>query len=123
MRRIVLALCISTLLAILAAAQQAPPNAPLAQAPGTIRVGTQLVVETVIVKDRNGNAIQGLTTSDFTLTEDGVPQTISFVEFQHLEDSGNGAPPAPPPSTPAVATAPPTTAGQISPGRVGDTRY
>ena len=48
------------------------------------RTGTRLVVETVSVKDKDGKPIEGLTAKDFTLTEDGEPQTISFVEFQRL---------------------------------------
>ena len=39
---------------------------------------TQLVVETVSVKDKNGKAIEGLTAKDFVVTENGQPQTISF---------------------------------------------
>src|ERR1035437_9979131 len=44
----------------------------------TISVTTRLVVEAVVVKDKKGKPIDGLTTKDFTITEDGVPQKISF---------------------------------------------
>ncbi|HEY4357074.1 MAG TPA: VWA domain-containing protein, partial [Acidobacteriaceae bacterium] len=50
----------------------------------TLTVRTQLVVETVVVKDKQGKSIDGLTAKDFTLTEDGVPQTIKFAEHQTL---------------------------------------
>lgn len=50
----------------------------------TLTVRTQLVVETVVVKDKQGKSIDGLTAQDFTLTEDGVPQKIKFVEHQKL---------------------------------------
>jgi VWFA-related protein len=50
----------------------------------TLTAGTQLVVETVTVKDKKGNPIDGLTAKDFTVTEDGVPQAIRFSEHQKL---------------------------------------
>ena len=68
-----------------AAAQQIGQNAPLgAKGTATIRVSTQLVVETVSVKDKKGNPIGGLTAKDFAVTENGVPQAISFCEHQEL---------------------------------------
>src|SRR5271154_1936000 len=87
MRRIISVLCVLTICVLIAAAQQPQPNAPSAQAPPTIRVGTQLVLETVSVKDKNGSPIEGLTPKDFILTEDGVQQTISFAEFQRIQGS------------------------------------
>ena len=42
-------------------------------------VKVQLVVEAVVVKDKQGNPIRGLTAKDFTVTEDGVPQTIKLL--------------------------------------------
>ncbi|HLY60998.1 MAG TPA: VWA domain-containing protein [Terriglobia bacterium] len=69
----------------LAAPQQIGQNAqPDVKATATIKASTQLVVETVVVKDKKGNPIQGLTAKDFTVTEDGAPQTISFCEYQEL---------------------------------------
>src|SRR6201992_1715592 len=50
----------------------------------TLTVRTQLGVKTVVVKDKQGKSIEGLTAQDFTLTEDGVPQKIRFVEHQKL---------------------------------------
>jgi len=50
----------------------------------TMQVHSQLVVETVSVKDKQGKTIEGLTAKDFTVTEDGVPQKIRYVEFQTL---------------------------------------
>src|SRR6185437_8226119 len=50
----------------------------------TMSVSTKLVVEAVNVKDKQGKSISGLTAKDFTVTEDGVPQHVSFCEFQQL---------------------------------------
>src|ERR1035437_735450 len=52
----------------------------------TISVTTRLVVEAVVVEDKKGKPIDGLTTKDFTITEDGVPQKISFCEYQTLPE-------------------------------------
>ena len=50
----------------------------------TLSVRTQLVVETVVVKDKQGNPVSGLKAEDFTLTEDGVAQKIRYCEHQTL---------------------------------------
>src|SRR3984957_11866316 len=76
------------LLAVIAAqagAQQIGQNAP-ANASGTytLTAKAQLVVETVVVKDKAGKFISGLGAKDFTITEDGTPQTIRFIEHQDL---------------------------------------
>jgi len=92
------------------------------QQPFTIRVDTQLVVETVVVKDKDGKKLEGLTDKDFTVTEDGVPQTISVFQFERLEDT-----PAPAPSPGAQQTAAepvqPKIPTQITPPASGDSRY
>jgi VWFA-related protein len=89
-----------------AVAQQRPQQQQQQQEPQqpfTLQVNTQLVVETVIVKDKDGKTIEGLTEKDFVVTEDNVPQTISVFQFQRLEDT-----PAPvqPPAEPALTTPP-----------------
>jgi len=67
----------------------------------SLQVNTQLVVQTVTVKDNTGKTVEGLTAGDFTVTEDGVPQTISVFDFQRLEDT-----PAAQPATPIQARPP-----------------
>jgi len=119
-------------LVLFAVAQQGPQTGGnLQNAPGgTARFGatTQLVVEDVIVKTKDGKPIEGLKPSDFTITEDGKPQKISVFEFQTLEDQA-APPPArssPPPAETATAPAPqvkPVTAIQIAPEKPGDIKY
>jgi VWFA-related protein len=62
----------------------------------TLTAGSQLVVETVVVKDKKGNPIDGLTSKDFTVTERGVAQSISFCEHQSLPQTPNPLPITPP---------------------------
>src|SRR5215831_3770572 len=91
----------------LTAQQQQQP--PAAQVPaGTVKFSTtsQLVVEVVSVKDKNGNPIEGLTAKDFVVTENGVPQTISFCEFQKLQDPAPAEPAAAPATAPPITTPP-----------------
>ena len=81
------------LCALAAGAQQVGQNAPSkGSQTASISVSTQLVVETVVVKDKKGNSLEGLTAKDFTVTEDGVPQTIAFFEHQKLPESPSAAP-------------------------------
>jgi len=114
--------------AAMAVAQQPPQTA---QAP-TFRTSTRLVVQTVSVKDAEGRPVEGLTATDFVVTEDGEPQAISFVEFQRLTTTpvaapaANAAPaadpaPAPRPS-PATAVAPAADVG-IATAPPGDLKY
>jgi VWFA-related protein len=114
---------ISTLLVLALGAlpQQVGQNAPVAGASQlTIRTTTQLVVETVAVKDKDGRDIEGLTAKDFTVTEDGVPQEISFFEFQKLPDASEAVP-LPEPARPRLLARLPRT--QISPEVPGKIRY
>ncbi len=114
------------LLAIIAAqagAQQIGQNTS-ANASGTytLTAKAQLVVETVVVKDKQGKFISGLGAKDFTITEDGTPQTIRFCEHQDLAAE----------ETPVAAAAPGTeqiklykqlTRTQIAPEAPENSRY
>jgi VWFA-related protein len=86
--------------------------------PVKITVNTQLVVETVSVTDKSGKPVEGLTAKDFVVTEDGVVQTVSFCEYQKMQEAAPA--PAPAPVADQVA---PVTRGQIAPERPGDVRY
>jgi VWFA-related protein len=105
----------------LVAQQPAPPAGD-----GTAKFtsSTQLVVEMVSVKDKNGKVIEGLTAKDFTITENGAPQTIRFCEFQKLQEDAPEAPPvAAPAARPEVAKVDAVTRNQIAPEPPGDIRY
>src|SRR4051812_49923043 len=92
------------------------------QAPPVFRSGARLIVQTVSVKDKDGRAIEGLTPADFAVTEDGEPQTVSFVEFQRLPDRPADARAATPaPRFRETVSAPSPTQGQIAVPPPGDT--
>ena len=61
-----------------------------------LTVQSQLVVETVVVKDKGGRFISQLTAKDFTVTEDGAPQKIRFVEHESLPIDATPLPPSNP---------------------------
>jgi VWFA-related protein len=115
MRALATTCFVLALVAGVASQQQAPPP--------TFRSSTQLIVQTVTVKDAQGRPVLGLTARDFIVTEDGRPQEVVFVEYEALDNSPVGrelvaATPAPPPAavdsvTRATATVPAS----------GDTRY
>lgn len=76
-----------------ASAQQIGTNKPADIPEGpTLSLNVQLVVEPVDVKDKNGKFIEGLTANDFSVTEDGVPQTIRFCERQSLSATAKPLP-------------------------------
>ena len=76
-----------------ARAQQVGQNkAPDATTGFTLSVKAQLVVETVVAKDKQGRFIPGLTAGDFALTEDGAPETIRFCEHENLANDAHPLP-------------------------------
>ena len=105
-------------LVVAANAQQMGQNAPASSAAATFQSSTQLVVETVSVKDKSGNAVENLTAKDFTVTEDGAPQTIKFFEFQKLQSEAPA--PAAPSRAEPFAKLPKS---QIAPESPGNTKY
>ncbi len=111
-------------LSILAvSAQQTGQNTPAAGTPAaTFTTSTHLVVETVVVTDKNGNPVGGLTAKDFTVTENGAPQTIRFFEHQTLPETP-AAPIAAPSNPPKIHIYDRLTLTQISPEAPGNTRY
>src|SRR6266542_872999 len=83
MRRFLLAVvAVATLSAGVPAAlplQQQPADSPV------FRSGVQSIEVDDRVTDRNGAVVRGLTKDDFTLQEDGKPQTITTASFVDLE--------------------------------------
>jgi VWFA-related protein len=101
-------------------AQQVGRNSSGTQAPPTFQVSSQLVIETVSVKDKSGASVEGLTAKDFVITEDGIPQTISVFEHQKFEDPLTAPPP------PITVRAQPLVKyprAQIAPEKPGNVRY
>ncbi len=81
-----------------------------------------MVVETVVVKDKQGKFIPGLSAKDFTITEDGAPQTIRFCEHQDL--ASEEAPVAPAaPGTEQIKLYKQLTRTQIAPEAAENSRY
>jgi len=85
----------------------------------TMSVSSKLVVEAVNVKDKQGKSLGGLTAKDFTVTEDGVPQQVSFCEYQTLPS----APPIAPKKPENITVYNRLGVTQIAPEKPGDVHY
>ena len=105
---------------LLAGPQQEAAN-QAAQNQFTIKAKTQLVLEAVTVKDKDGNPIEGLTERDFAVTEDGAPQIVSICEFQRLNNTP--LPPIQPRPMSREEMVSQIGRGQFSTGRTGDIKY
>jgi VWFA-related protein len=91
------AIAIFLFAAVTARAQTIGQNAPPGGTPGnssvvTFTTGTQLVVEAIVVTDKKGSPVEGLTAKDFTVAEDGVAQAIRFFDHQNLPQTSGAAP-------------------------------
>jgi VWFA-related protein len=69
-----------------AAQAPAPPAAgqPAQQEQPVFRTSTRLIITHVTVRDAEGRPIEGLTASDFVITEDGQRMDIAFVDYQRI---------------------------------------
>jgi VWFA-related protein len=116
-RRTLIALLLSVSLVL--NAQQTGTNTQQKPDEGaaTFKSSSQLVIETINVKDKDGKPVEGLTTKDFVVTENGVAQTISFLEYQKLDEQPAA------PLTIKVAPAPRLAKSAIAPERPGDIHY
>ena len=96
MRRVKTLFLLVILCAVVCEGQKIGTNAvPGSDNTNKLTATSQLVVETVVVKDKKGNFIGGLTAKDFSVAEDGVPQTISFFEQQKLSTATSPMPVVP----------------------------
>jgi VWFA-related protein len=77
-------------------ANQNPLNAP-GQSPRKIKVEVRVVLLDVVVTNKKGDPVTGLSKENFEVTEDGAPQAVSFFE-EHKDTQ-----PAPSNSTTAPA--------------------
>jgi VWFA-related protein len=120
MLRARLSLTVALAFALALGAQTIGQNSqPGGNAPATFSTSSQLVVETVNVKDKSGKPIEGLAAKDFTVTEDGAEQTIKLFEFEKVPEAA--APQAPITSYARPLRKLPET--QIAPERQGDVKY
>src|SRR5580692_11307208 len=111
---------IFVLIVLAADAQQVGQNAPAnGNTPATFSTSSQLVVETVNVKDKNGKPVEGLTAKDFTVTEDGAEQSIRLFEYQKVSEVAEPEPPIPAVAQPLKKLP----EAQITAEKPGDLRY
>ena len=135
MRSIPVALLLSILAANTLLPQQKPQQANPQQAlqpssgPARFGISVNTVMEAVFVKDKNGKPIDGLTAKDFVITEDNVPQTITFCDYQKMEDNPlpsidvSTAAPIPAAAEKEKEKVDPLTRLQIMPEAPGDLKY
>jgi VWFA-related protein len=94
-----------------AAVQAAVQPAPAQPVPKpTFRSGRDLVVVNVVVRDRQGRLVRGLTRDDFAVFEDNRPQVISTFDFEDLEQAVPASGATEPMAVLAPALKPPTSA-------------
>lgn len=69
----------------------ASPVRPQAQQAPVFRAALSMVSVDVVVRDRAGNVVRGLTQNDFTITEDGRPQEVRTFIFQEISEAALAA--------------------------------
>ena len=94
-------------------ASKRPPSAATAET--TIKVEVRQVLVPVVVRNKEGHTVTGLTQSDFTVLEDGVEQKISGFS---VETAGVPGPPPPEAAAAATATATPAATAAATPAAV-----
>lgn len=109
--RSALRLIITLTLAAWTAMPRAQSGPPAGQ---VFRSGTELVLVNVVARDRGGAVVRGLSRGDFSVAEDGKPQTITSFDFEELDAPQQAQEPAAsdpplllaPPARPAVPASP-----------------
>ena len=67
-----------------------PGAAPQPQQRPVFRSTSELISIDVVVRDKNGNVVRGLTAADFELKEDGQAQQVENFTFQEISDRARG---------------------------------
>lgn len=101
---------IAIALALLSMAQ--PFDAAQGQQPAVrFRGSVDVVRVDVVVRDRQGKVVRGLKASDFEITEDGKPQSVTTFDFEEILTTAPAVSDAPPAvlDRPAVAATAPST--------------
>ena len=57
-----------------------------------IKVTSDLVLTNVVVRDKQGNLVRGLTQDDFTVYEDGKPQHLTSFDFENVDALATAGP-------------------------------
>jgi len=57
-----------------------------------IRVNSDLVLTNVVVRDKHGDLVRGLTQDDFTIYEDGKPQHLTSFDFENVDALATAGP-------------------------------
>ncbi len=76
--------------------QPSPPQPASAQTPAAIRATTRLVQVSVVVHDKHGNPISGLTKDDFVLLDEKKPQAIQVFSAETNQPPDHAPAPLPP---------------------------
>jgi len=84
----------------LAAGLSAQVEKPQENAEPTLKVSSRAVLVDVLVTDKNGNPVKGLKQGDFTVLEDGKPQSLAYFEEHTAEDLARRSQPLEFPSLP-----------------------
>ena len=99
----ILAICLTGIPIRLTAQSQEKPATKKSDDDEIVRVNSNLVNVDVTVKDKKGKVVRDLKAEDFTITENGVKQTIEFFDATL---SGNTPPEASSTATPREPTSP-----------------
>ena len=86
--RLTLIRCLATaaILTTVAALTSSLPSAQQAQPRPVFRSQLNLISVDVIVRDKSGAIVRGLTAADFEIREDGRPQEVSSFSFEEVSD-------------------------------------
>ena len=77
---------VPVLMISLAAVSFAQSDKPRENTEPTLKINSRAVLVDVVVSDKNGNPVKGLKQSDFTVLEDGKPQSVAYFEEHSAEE-------------------------------------